>query len=57
MGIGKKAKNLSKTAEGKTKKVTGEATSNESLKAKGKAEQVKGDAKQAAEKTKDTFKH
>ncbi|MFJ9513780.1 CsbD family protein, partial [Streptomyces sp. NPDC101754] len=35
----------------------GHLTGNDRLTAEGRAEQAKGDARQAKEKTKDTFKH
>ncbi|WP_318211823.1 CsbD family protein [Streptomyces sp. SJL17-1] len=57
MAGGKKAKNVAKTAKGKVKETTGKAVGNERLEMKGRAEQIEGDAKQAAEKVKDTFKH
>ncbi|KUL36868.1 hypothetical protein ADL22_23515 [Streptomyces sp. NRRL F-4489] len=56
MGIGKKAKNVSRTLTGKTKETTGKATGNKSLEAKGKAEKIKGKAAQAAERGKDTLR-
>ncbi|MEV0448500.1 CsbD family protein [Streptomyces sp. NPDC050600] len=57
MAGGKKAKNMAHTAKGKVKETTGKATGNESLEFKGRAEQMKGDAKQTAQKAKDTLKH
>ncbi|CAM5622734.1 CsbD family protein [Streptomyces avidinii] len=57
MGAGKKAKNVAKTTKGKVKETTGKAVGNESLEAKGQREQMLGDAKQAAQKAKDTLKH
>ncbi|MFH8711926.1 CsbD family protein [Streptomyces zaomyceticus] len=57
MAGGEKEKNMAKTAKGKVKETTGKAVGDESLEMKGRAEQVEGDAKQAAEKAKDTFKH
>ncbi len=57
MAGGKKAKNVAKTAKGKVKETTGKAVGNERLEMKGRADQIEGDAKQAAEKVKDTFKH
>ncbi|MGR4878062.1 CsbD family protein [Streptomyces sp. LARHCF249] len=48
---------MAKTTKGKVKETTGKAVGNESLEAKGRGEQALGDAKQAAQKTKDTFKH
>ena len=52
-----KAKNKTKSAEGKVKETTGRAVGNRSLVEKGKAGQVSGDLKQAGEKMKDAFKH
>ncbi|MFE5809379.1 MULTISPECIES: CsbD family protein [Streptomyces] len=57
MGAGKKVKNVAKTTKGKVKETTGKAVGNESLEAKGQREQMLGDAKQAAQKAKDTLKH
>ncbi|MFF0430921.1 CsbD family protein [Streptomyces sp. NPDC004327] len=57
MAAGKKAKDMGKTAKGKTKEVTGKAVGNESLEMKGRAEQAASDAKQAGRKAKDTLKH
>lgn len=57
MAAGKKVKNVAKKAKGKMKETTGEAVGNESLEAKGAREQMAGDAKQTAQKAKDTLKH
>ncbi|MEV7730148.1 CsbD family protein [Streptomyces sp. NPDC087917] len=57
MAAGKKAKNMAKKAKGQVKETTGRAVGNESLEAKGAREQMAGDAKQTAQKVKDTFKH
>jgi uncharacterized protein YjbJ (UPF0337 family) len=57
MGVGKKAKNTAETLRGKAKETTGRAVGNKTLEAKGRGKQAKGDAKQAAEKGKDTLKH
>jgi uncharacterized protein YjbJ (UPF0337 family) len=57
MSAEKKAKNTGRTIKGKAKEAAGKVTGDESLKRKGKAEQVKSDAKQTAEKGKDTLKH
>jgi uncharacterized protein YjbJ (UPF0337 family) len=43
--------------KGKVKKTTGRATGNRRLRTKGRAEQATGDAKQAADKVKNAFKH
>jgi uncharacterized protein YjbJ (UPF0337 family) len=56
MGIGKKAKNTGESLEGKVKETAGRAVGNEELEAEGKVEQVKSDAKQTAEKGKDTLR-
>ncbi|MER5968298.1 CsbD family protein [Streptomyces sp. NPDC002055] len=57
MSTGNKAKAKTEQAEGKAKEVAGRALGNEELEAEGRAEQSKGDARQAAEKAKDAFKH
>ena len=57
MAAGKKAKNMAKKTKGKMKESTGEAVGNESLRAKGAREQMASDAKQTAQKAKDTLKH
>ncbi|WP_438489467.1 CsbD family protein [Streptomyces sp. S186] len=57
MGIGKKAKSVSRTVTGKTKEATGKATGDKSLELKGKAEKARARARQAMEKGKDAFKH
>ncbi|WP_407699470.1 CsbD family protein [Streptomyces chromofuscus] len=44
-------------AKGKAKEAAGRAVGNERMTAEGRMEQSKGDARQAKEKTKDTFKH
>jgi uncharacterized protein YjbJ (UPF0337 family) len=56
MGVGDKAKNTAKSAKGKTKEMTGDATDNRDLQAEGQAEKTKADVKQAGEKVKDAFK-
>jgi uncharacterized protein YjbJ (UPF0337 family) len=56
MGVGDKAKNTAKTAKGKAKEMTGDATDNRDLQAEGQAEKTKADVKQAGEKVKDAFK-
>lgn len=57
MAGGKKAENMAKSAKGKVKETTGKAVGDESLEMKGRAEQAEADAKQTAEKAKDTLKH
>ncbi|OKK21903.1 general stress protein CsbD [Streptomyces sp. CB00455] len=57
MAAGKKVKNAAKKTKGKMKETTGRAVGNESLEAKGAREQMAGDAKQTAQKVKDTLKH
>ncbi|WP_157002416.1 CsbD family protein [Agromyces laixinhei] len=48
--------NTADRIKGKAKEGIGKMTDNERLEAEGKGDQVKADAKQAAEKAKDTFK-
>ncbi|ARF53925.1 CsbD family protein [Streptomyces gilvosporeus] len=57
MGIGEKARNFGKIAEGKTKEKLGHALGNEHMQWKGTAEKIKGKMKHAAEKARDTLKH
>lgn len=57
MAAGKKVKNVGKKTKGKMKEATGRVVGNESLEAKGAREQMAGDAKQTAQKAKDTLKH
>ncbi|MYT28594.1 MULTISPECIES: CsbD family protein [unclassified Streptomyces] len=57
MGIGKKAKSVSRAVAGQTKETTGKATGDKGLELKGKAEKARARARQALEKGKDTFKH
>ena len=52
-----KAKAKKEQVKGKAKEVVGRAVGNEQMEAEGRAGQSKGDARQAKEKTKDTFKH
>ncbi|MFJ9342340.1 CsbD family protein [Streptomyces sp. NPDC101733] len=52
-----KTKAMGEQAKGKLKETAGHLTGNDRLTAEGRAEQAKGDARQAKEKTKDTFKH
>jgi uncharacterized protein YjbJ (UPF0337 family) len=44
-------------AKGKVKETLGRALGNQRLEAEGRAEQSKGDARHAAEKAKDAFRH
>ncbi len=57
MSTSDKAANAGEQAKGKVKETAGKVVGNERLEAEGKGDQVKGDAKQAAEKIKDIFKH
>ena len=57
MSAEKKTEAKTDQAKGKVKETVGRAVGNESLEAEGRAEQSKGDARQAAEKAKDAFKH
>ncbi|MDQ0761410.1 CsbD family protein [Streptomyces canus] len=52
-----KAKAKKEQLKGKAKEAAGRAVGNERMEAEGRAGQSKGDARQAKEKTKDTFKH
>jgi uncharacterized protein YjbJ (UPF0337 family) len=56
MGAADKARNLGEKLKGKSKEAAGRLTDDERLEAEGKAEETQADAKQAAEKVKDTFK-
>ncbi|MGX4694205.1 CsbD family protein [Streptomyces sp. JNUCC 63] len=51
-----KAKAKKEQMKGKAKETVGRAVGNERMTAEGQAEKSKGDARQAKEKTKDTFK-
>jgi uncharacterized protein YjbJ (UPF0337 family) len=51
-----KAQAKGEQAEGKVKKLAGDAVGNERLKAEGRAEESKGDLRAAKEKAKDAFK-
>ena len=55
MGANDKARNVGEKMKGKAKEAAGRMTDNERLEAEGRADQTKADAKQAAEKVKDTF--
>lgn len=57
MSIFKRIRHKTQTMKGKVKKTTGRATGNRRLRTKGRAEQATGDAKQAADKVKNAFKH
>jgi uncharacterized protein YjbJ (UPF0337 family) len=57
MGLDDKAQNKVEDLRGKAKEAVGHATGDEELEAQGRGDQMKSDAKQAAEKVKDVFKH
>lgn len=57
MSAEKKTEAKGDQIKGKVKETVGRALGNEKLEAEGRAEQSKGDARQAAEKAKDAFKH
>lgn len=57
MSAEKKSQAKGDQIKGKVKETLGRALGNERLEAEGRAEQSKGDARQAAEKAKDAFKH
>ncbi|MFF7360455.1 CsbD family protein [Streptomyces sp. NPDC008125] len=57
MAADEKAQAKVEQTKGKAKEAAGRTVGNERLTAEGRADQVKGDARQAKEKTKDTFKH
>jgi uncharacterized protein YjbJ (UPF0337 family) len=57
VSIFKKIRHKAQTAKGEAKKTTGRVTGNRRLRTKGRAEKATGDAKQAADKVKDAFKH
>jgi uncharacterized protein YjbJ (UPF0337 family) len=57
VSILKKIRHKAQTAKGEAKKRTGRMTGNRRLSAKGRAEKATGNAKQAADKVKDAFKH
>ncbi|MBJ7906088.1 CsbD family protein [Streptomyces sp. NPDC003656] len=52
-----KAKAKAEQAKGKLKETMGRAVGNEKMEAEGRMEGARGDAREAKEKTKDTFKH
>ncbi|MER6459181.1 CsbD family protein [Streptomyces sp. NPDC048409] len=56
MAADEKAQAKGEQAEGKVKKLAGDAVGNERLKAEGRAEESKGDLRAAKEKAKDAFK-
>ncbi|MFJ9348085.1 CsbD family protein [Streptomyces sp. NPDC101237] len=56
MAADEKAQAKGEQAEGKVKKLAGDAVGNERLKAEGKAEESKGDLRAAKEKAKDAIK-
>jgi uncharacterized protein YjbJ (UPF0337 family) len=53
----KKIRHKAQTAKGEAKKATGRVTGSRRLRTKGRAEKAAGNAKQAADKVKDAFKH
>ncbi|HEU4540262.1 MAG TPA: CsbD family protein [Jiangellaceae bacterium] len=55
MGASDKARNVGEKMKGKAKETGGRLTDNERMEAEGRAEETKADAKQTAEKLKDTF--
>ncbi|MFI9155303.1 CsbD family protein [Streptomyces sp. NPDC053367] len=57
MARNQKSKAKKEQLKGKVKEAVGRATGNERMASEGDLEQMKGDARQAKEKTKDTFKH
>ncbi|MFI5976101.1 CsbD family protein [Streptomyces sp. NPDC051452] len=57
MTAGEKAKAKTEQAKGQAKEATGRAVGNDRMAAEGQAEKRTGDAREAKEKTKDTFKH
>ncbi|MFK5584579.1 MULTISPECIES: CsbD family protein [unclassified Serinicoccus] len=57
MSFADKAKNTAQDLAGKAKEAAGKVTDNERLQAEGQQDQVAADAKQAVEKTKDTFRN
>jgi uncharacterized protein YjbJ (UPF0337 family) len=57
VSILKKMRHKAQTTKGKATLSTGRATGNRRLRNKGRAEKARGDAKQAADKLKDIFKH
>jgi uncharacterized protein YjbJ (UPF0337 family) len=57
MSIGKKLAHKAETAKGSVKRYFGFATGNSRLRREGRVDQAKGNAKQAADKAKDIFKH
>jgi uncharacterized protein YjbJ (UPF0337 family) len=56
MGADEKMAHAAEKAKGKAKEAAGRAVGNETLHAEGRVDKVKGDAKQTAEKAKDTLK-
>ncbi|MEV8556820.1 CsbD family protein [Streptomyces sp. NPDC004059] len=57
MAGSQKAKAKKEQAKGRAKEAMGRAAGNERMEAEGRMEGARGDARQAKEKTKDTFKH
>jgi uncharacterized protein YjbJ (UPF0337 family) len=57
MAGSQKAKAKKEQVKGRAKEAIGRAAGNERMEAEGRMEGARGDARQAKEKTKDTFKH
>lgn len=57
MSILNKIRHKSQTAKGEVRKTAGRVTGKRRLRTKGRAEKATGNAKQAADKVKDAFKH
>jgi uncharacterized protein YjbJ (UPF0337 family) len=57
VSILRKIRHRAQTAKGEAWKTTGRVTGNRRLRTRGRAEKAAGDAKQAADKVKDAFKH
>ncbi|MFE9452110.1 CsbD family protein [Streptomyces sp. NPDC006739] len=57
MARNQKAKAKAEQAKGKAKEAVGRAVGNERMETEGRVEGARGDARQAKEKTKDTFRH
>jgi uncharacterized protein YjbJ (UPF0337 family) len=57
VSILKRIRHQAQTAKGAVRHSTGRVTGNRRLRTKGRAEKARGNAKQAADKVKDAFKH
>ena len=57
MSILKRIRHKAQTARGAVRQGTGRVTGNRRLRTRGRAEKARGNAKQAADKIKDAFKH